>query len=123
MKSTSPGYVERRTLQAVASLSLSSLPPSLPPFLPPPSLPLPLSQAVVLSLCLAVQRKPNEDVISHITTLHYKAQCDIMFFIEEALAKMNSNALSSRLFTSGERDSLAVRSSLTTQTFFESVMF
>ena len=60
------------------------------------------TQAVVLLLCLAVQRKPNEDVISRITTLPYKAQCDIMYFIEEALAKINSNALSSGLFTSGE---------------------
>ena len=59
------------------------------------------TQAVVLLLCLAVQRKPNKDVISRITTLQYKAQCDIMFFIEEALAKMKSNALGSGLFTSG----------------------
>jgi hypothetical protein len=63
-----------------------------------------LARAVVLLLCLAVQRKPNEDVISRITTLPYKAQCDIMFFIEEALAKMKSNALSSGLFTSGVGD-------------------
>ena len=52
-------------------------------------------------LCLAVQRKPNEDVIARITTLPYEAQRDIMYFIEEALAKMNSNALGSGLFTSG----------------------
>lgn len=59
------------------------------------------SQAVVLLLCLAVQRKPNEDIIAKITTLQYQAQRDIMYFIEETLAKINSNALSSGLFTSG----------------------
>ena len=62
----------------------------------------PPSQVVVLLLCLAVQHKPNEDVISRVTTLPYKAQCDIMYFIEEALAKMKSNALGSGLFTSGK---------------------
>ena len=57
---------------------------------------------IVLLLCLAVQRKPNEDVISRITTLDFDTQHDIMYFIEEALAKINSNALSTGNFTSGQ---------------------
>ena len=66
---------------------------------------------MVLLLCLAVQRKPNEDVIARITTLRYKSQRDIMFFIEEALAKMMSHTLSSGLFTSGLQPSNVLRGS------------
>lgn len=58
-------------------------------------------QIVVLLLLVAVQRKPNEDVIAKITTLDFQTQRDIMYFIESGLGKVNSHTLMAGGFTSG----------------------
>ena len=52
-------------------------------------------------LCVAVQSKRNEDIVSAITSLDYEAQRDIMFFIESTLAKVKSHAIVAGTFTSG----------------------
>lgn len=61
-----------------------------------------LPQVVVIFLCMAVQKKPNEDIIAGITSLDPFAQRDIMFFIENTLGKMETHALMTGEFTSGE---------------------
>jgi len=58
-------------------------------------------QVVVLLLLIAVQRKPNEDMIAKITTLDFWTQRDIMYYIESGLGKANSHTLVAGGFTSG----------------------
>ena len=58
-------------------------------------------QVVVLLLLIAVQRKPNEDLIAKITDLDVETQKDIMHYIESGLGKANSHTLVAGGFTSG----------------------
>ena len=58
-------------------------------------------QVVVLLLLIAIQRKPNEDLIAQITTLDVGTQKDIMYYFESGLGKVNSHALMAGGFTSG----------------------
>jgi len=58
-------------------------------------------QVVVLLLLIAVQRKPNEDMIAKITTLDFWTQRDIMYYIESGLGKKGSHTLVAVGFTSG----------------------
>lgn len=63
-------------------------------------------QVVVLLLAVAVQSKPNEKIVSDITSLDYEVQRDLMFFIETTLAKVKSHAIMAGTFTSGKAPSV-----------------
>jgi hypothetical protein len=58
---------------------------------------------VVLLLAVAVQSKANDKIISDITSLDYKVQRDLMFFIETTLAQVKSHAIMAGTFTSGKK--------------------
>jgi len=58
-------------------------------------------QVVVLLLLIAVQRKPNEDMIAKITTVDFWTQKHIMYYIESGLGKEGSHTLVAGGFTSG----------------------
>ena len=59
-------------------------------------------QVVVIFLCMAVQKKPNEDIIAGIKSLDTFVQHDIRFFIENTLGRMETDALMRGEFTSRE---------------------
>ena len=58
-------------------------------------------QVVVLLLLIAIQRKPNEDIIAKITTLDFWIQRDLKYYIESGLGKANCHTLMAGGFTSG----------------------
>ena len=58
-------------------------------------------QVVVLLLCFAVQKKPNDDIIAGITSLDTKVQRDLKFFIESTIAQVTSHAIVAGTFQSG----------------------
>ncbi len=59
-------------------------------------------QVLVLLLCSAVDHEPNEEVIDKIFSLDNEVQHHIKFFIEHALSEVNSDAIATGRFTSGE---------------------
>ncbi len=59
-------------------------------------------QVLVLLLCSAVNHEPNEEVIGKIVSLDKEVQHHIKIFIEHALSEVNSDAIATGRFTSGE---------------------
>ena len=62
----------------------------------------------MLFLSLAIEHKPNEEVIERMKKLEFTVQRDIMFYIEATVAKIHSHSIRAGTFTSGERERVCV---------------